>query len=64
MMKTKTEAVVVITNSRDEVVGMVHKDPKTHKNLVYVVSDAKMEEIADLITGKIDEPHISLQTPK
>ena len=57
-MKTKTESVVVITNSRDQVVGMVHKDPQTHKNLIYVVSDAKMDQIADIIAGKFEEPPI------
>lgn len=63
-MKTNTEGVVVITNSKDEVVGIVRKDTKTQKNLVYVVSDAKLDQIADMITGKFEEPTIPGSIPE
>lgn len=64
MMKTNTESVLVITNSQGDVVGMVRKDTRTHKNLIYVVSDAKMSEIGDIITGKFEELPVQNTEPQ
>lgn len=60
-MKTVTENVRTILNSKDQVVAIIRRDPITKKALVYTSQDASVEEIAGLIEQRTDLEDINQQ---
>lgn len=53
-MNTQTEAVTTI-NRGGQMIGLIKRDEKTKKSLVYLVKEAKVEDIAELIDGNKDK---------
>ena len=51
-MKTKVESATFVYDANAELVAVVKRDDKSKKVIVYLVSEAKVEEIGKLITNE------------
>lgn len=52
MLKTSKEGVMMLYDSDGKVVGLIHKDPKTHFNIIRKCPEMSFEEIGILLEGK------------
>jgi hypothetical protein len=50
-MKTNIENVLIVSDDSGEMISIVRRDPSSQKNLIFMMTDAKMDDISLLITG-------------
>lgn len=48
-MNTQTESMTSVYNRKGEIVAIIKRDDKSKKSLVYMVREAKVDDIARLI---------------
>lgn len=54
-MIAKLESVLVVTTPKGEVVAIVRRDPELKKQVFLMTQDAKVDDIAAVINGTIEE---------
>lgn len=55
--KIDEEGVRTILNDQEELIGIIRRDPVSGKHLIYIVTEAKGDDIAALIGSKIIRSH-------
>ena len=54
-MNVNAENVLAVVSAEGEMVAVIRRDPVTKKNLMYMTSEAKINEMGSLVNGSAVE---------
>jgi len=63
MLKTEKKGVLLVQDKEKNLVAIVHKDDATRKNLLYICTEATLDQFAQIIEGTIVEEKINVEKP-